>query len=80
MKAPPPQSHNIRVQIPQHCEVAEMPPQFYDKKRAHMQQSFKQAELPDSMMTNSKIQSAFPLSMMSEREMLLLLYTRLGLN
>ena len=83
VKASPPQSHNVRVQIPQHCEVAGMLPQFSDRKaeyRAHKQQSLKQAELPGLMVEGQKVQPALLLSVMLKREMLFLLYMRLGSN
>ena len=83
MKAPPPQSHNVRIQILQHCEIAGTLPQFDDRKagyRAHKQQSLKQAELPGSVMEDQKVQPALLLSVMLEREMLPLLYMKLGSN
>ena len=80
MKASPPQFHNVRVQILQCCEVVGMLPQFCGGKRTHMWQNLEQAELPDSVVADLKVQSAFPLLMMSEKEMLFLLYMRLSPN
>ena len=80
MKASLSQFYNVRVQISQCCEVAEMLSQFCDEKRTHMQQSLEQIKLPDSVMINLKVQLTLPLLMMPESEMLLFLFIRLGLN
>ena len=77
MKASSPQFYNVRVQT---LQVVGTLPQFCGRKRAHIQQNLEQVKLPGSVVTNLKIQSVLSLLMMSEREMLLLLYTKLGSN